>query len=213
MNSFTLEQIEQACYQFISQQAVHDKAHDINHLQRVVSTAKQLCKAEQASAEIVIPAAWLHDSVSFPKNHPDNKRASLLSADKAVEFLSDFNYSNNQLDEIHHAICAHSYSANYPTNSLEAEIVQDADRLDGLGAIGISRCMLVAGKLDSDIYHQTDPFCKQRVANSKLSAIDHFYEKLFKPEQTMKTNAGKQEAKKRGDFMRLFLAELASEIA
>ena len=84
--------------------------------------------------------------------------------------------------------------------------------MDGLGAIGISRCMLVAGKLDSKIYHQPDPFCVSRVADSQLAAVDHFYEKLFKTAKTMQTAAGLQEAEQRVLFMRGFLFQLKQEI-
>ena len=68
-----LEKLEQDCAEFILQQQIHDAAHDINHIKRVVASAKQLCAIEDANINIVLPAAWLHDCVSFPKNHPDNK--------------------------------------------------------------------------------------------------------------------------------------------
>ena len=198
--------------QFIRQQQIHDAAHDINHIKRVVKTAKSLCRAEQGDIDVVLPAAWLHDCVSFPKDHPDNKRASVLAADKAIEFLISINYPEPYHEAIHHAICAHSYSAKITATSLEAQIVQDADRLDGLGAIGVSRCMLVAGKLDSKIYHEEDPFCETRAPSSKLASVDHFYEKLFKTANTMQTKAGAKEAESRVQFMLSFLQQLRIEI-
>ena len=198
--------------EFIENQQIHDAAHDLNHIKRVVKTAKRLAKAEQAELAIVIPAAWLHDCVSFPKSHPDNKRASVLAADKAIAYLQQVDYPSEYFDAIHHAICAHSYSANIATETLEAQVVQDADRLDGLGAVGVSRCMLVAGKLDSKLYHHDDPFCQTRTPNSKLAAVDHFYEKLFKTAETMKTRAGAQEAERRVQFMLSFLQQLETEI-
>lgn len=207
-----LKQLETHCEMFILQQQIHDAAHDINHIKRVVSTAKKLCNDERADIYIVLPAAWLHDCVSFPKNHPDNKRASSLAGDKAVEFLSSINYPIQYLDAIHHAIKTHSYSANITPETTEAKIVQDADRLDGLGAIGVSRCMLVAGKLGSKLYNPEDPFCQQRTPDSKVAAIDHFYEKLFKTANTMTTPAGLDEAQKRVEFMQGFLKQLAAEI-
>ncbi|MFT6529332.1 MAG: hypothetical protein ACJAZB_000975 [Psychrosphaera sp.] len=207
-----LEQLEVHCAEFILQQQIHDAAHDINHIKRVVATAKKLCVTEHADLNIVLPAAWLHDCASFPKNHPDNKRASVLAGDKAVEFLTSIDYPVQYLDAIHHAIKTHSYSANITPETIEAKIVQDADRLDGLGAIGVSRCMLVAGKLGSKLYNPEDPFCQQRTPDSKVAAVDHFYEKLFKTAKTMTTQAGLQEAQKRVEFMQGFLAQLAAEI-
>lgn len=197
---------------FIRQQQIHDAAHDLNHIKRVVKSAKAIAQQERANMAVVVPAAWLHDCVTFPKNHPDNKRSSQIAADTAVEYLRSVGYDEQYLDAIHHAICAHSYSAKITPESLEAKVVQDADRLDGLGAIGVSRCMLVAGKLDSKIYHDIDPFCGSRLPDSKVAAVDHFYEKLFKTAETMQTSAGRVEAEKRVAFMKTFLLELGSEI-
>lgn len=208
----TLEEFETQFEEFVLQQQVHDAAHDINHIKRVVSSAKQIGEEEQANMFVVVPAAWLHDCVSFPKSHPDNKRASVLAAEKAVEFLLQIAYPTEYYDDIAHAIAAHSYSANIATETLEAKVVQDADRLDGLGAIGVSRCMLVAGKLGSKLYAESDPFCETRQPDSKVAAIDHFYEKLFKTAKTMKTQAGLKEAERRVEFMKSYLAQLAFEM-
>lgn len=206
------KQFEAQFEQFILAQEIHDAAHDINHIKRVVTSAKKLAEAEQANLDVVVPAAWLHDCVSFPKSHPDNKKASVLAAEKAVSFLISIGYPEQFYDAIAHAISAHSYSANITTESIEAEVVQDADRLDGLGAIGVSRCMLVAGKLGSKLYAEDDPFCHVREPDSKVAAVDHFYEKLFKTAKTMKTKEGLNEAARRVEFMQGFLAKLAEEM-
>lgn len=207
-----LELFEQQFEQFVLQQEIHDGAHDINHIKRVVSSAKKIAQAEQAELCVVIPAAWLHDCVSFPKSHPDNKKASALAAEKAVSFLREIGYPEQYFTAIAHAIEAHSYSANIATESLEAEVVQDADRLDGLGAIGVSRCMLVAGKLGNKLYADEDPFCEIRQPDSKLAAVDHFYDKLFKTAKTMKTQEGLKEAERRVEFMKNFLRQLGQEM-
>lgn len=206
------KQFEAQFEQFVLAQEIHDAAHDINHIKRVVTSAKHLANAEQANLDIVVPAAWLHDCVSFPKSHPDNKRASVLAAEKAVTFLRSIGYPEQYYEAISHAISAHSYSANITTETLEAEVVQDADRLDGLGAIGVSRCMLVAGKLGSKLYADNDPFCHTREPDSKVAAVDHFYEKLFKTAKTMKTKEGLNEASRRVEFMQGFLSRLAEEM-
>lgn len=206
------KQYEAQFEQFVLAQEIHDAAHDINHIKRVVTSAKQLAIAENADLDVVVPAAWLHDCVSFPKSHPDNKRASVLAAKKAVAFLSSIGYPESYYEQIAHAITAHSYSANIATETLEAEVVQDADRLDGLGAIGVSRCMLVAGKLGSKLYAEDDPFCHSRTPDSKVAAVDHFYEKLFKTAKTMNTKEGLKEAARRVEFMQGFLAKLAEEM-
>ena len=115
-----------------------DPAHDILHFVRVVATAKRLCMAEKAMTEVVVPAAWLHDFVIVPKNDPRRTAASRLSATAACDFLRSLDYPECYLSAIHHAIEAHSFSAGISPLTLEAKIVQDANRLDGLGAIGVA---------------------------------------------------------------------------
>lgn len=208
----SLESLEKLCQDFMSKQVVHDTAHDINHIKRVVSNAKCIAEAEGADVWVVIAAAWLHDCVTYPKNDPRNKTSSIQAAKVATDFLRASGFPEHKLENVFHAVEAHSYSANITTTSLEAEVVQDADRLDGLGAVGIARCFAVSGKLGSAIYHTEDPFCESRNADSKLSAIDHFYEKLFRTAKTLKTTAGKELALKRVEFMELYLKQLGAEI-
>lgn len=190
-----------------------DPAHDYLHFSRVVQTAKKLCLEEKAKLEVVIPAAWLHDFVIIPKNDPRRKIASKLSADEAIKFLKSLSYPEEYLEDIAHAIEAHSFSANIETKTLEARIVQDADRLDGLGAIGLARCFVTAGLLKSTLYHQEDPFCEGREPDDHKYTIDHFYVKLFKTVDTLKTEAGKKEGLRRAEIMRRYLVDLAKEIA
>lgn len=190
-----------------------DPAHDYLHFSRVVQTAKKLCLEEKAKLEVVIPAAWLHDFVIVPKNDPRRKIASKLSADEAIKFLKSLSYPEEYFEDIAHAIEAHSFSANIETKTLEARIVQDADRLDGLGAIGLARCFVTAGLLKSTLYHQEDPFCEGREPDDHKYTIDHFYVKLFKTVDTLKTEAGKKEGLRRAEIMRRYLVDLAKEIA
>ncbi len=189
-----------------------DPAHDLLHFKRVVKIAKSICEKEQAQAEIVIPAAWLHDFVIVPKNDPRRKIASQLSAEAAVQFLKEISYPEKYFQDIAHAIAAHSFSANIEPKTLEAKIVQDADRLDGLGAIGIARCFATAGLLKRPFYNEDDPFCEQRTADDQQFTVDHFYAKLFKVANSLKTDAGRIEGIRRVDVMKNYLQELSSEI-
>lgn len=207
-----VEDYEQELVKFISEEMTQDPAHDINHVYRVVKTAKQLCQAEGAVLEVVLPAAYLHDCFSFPKNHPDRARSSTVAADKALAFLNDLGYPSKYHPAIHHCIVAHSFSANIAPQTLEAKIVQDADRLDALGAIGIVRCLQVSTHLGVSVYDVNDPFCSQREPDDKRYSVDHFYTKLFRLPALMQTDSAKQEAKKRTDFMRSFLAQLGHEV-
>ncbi|HFQ92425.1 MAG TPA: HD domain-containing protein [Anaerolineae bacterium] len=197
---------------FVLEQTAVDAAHDLAHIQRVVQNATRFAQAEQADLNVVIPAAWLHDCVIVPKDSPQRPYASRLAADTAVQFLRQQDYPAQYLDAIAHAIAAHSFSAGIPPQTIEAKVVQDADRIDAIGAIGIARAFAVGGALQRPLYHPDDPFCRQRPPDDFAATVDHFYTKLFKLEESMQTAAARREAQKRTRFMRDYLAQLAEEI-
>ncbi|MGI2173400.1 HD domain-containing protein [Shewanella ulleungensis] len=207
-----IENVEDQLIEFIKIEMQQDLAHDINHVFRVVNIAKELCLCEGANMEIVLPAAYLHDCFSFAKNHPDRAQSSLYAADKAITFLASIYYPVSLLPAIHHAIVAHSYSANVEPKSVEAQIVQDADRLDALGAIGIARCIQVSTRLGVNLYCNDDPLCQFRQPDDTQYALDHFKTKLFSLAESMHTQSAKIEAKKRTEFMKIYLAQLNNEI-
>lgn len=207
-----LQQLNKQCKEFVTSLAHADVAHDITHIERVVNMALKLCVEENANMAIVLPAAWLHDCVAVAKNHPNRANASTMAADKAIRFLADIKYNADLFTDIHHAIVAHSFSANVPVNTLEAQIVQDADRMDALGAIGISRCMKVGGAIDRLLYSPHDPFCSTRLPNDKKYTLDHFFVKLLHIADMMNTQAAKNEANKRTEYMLTFIAQLKAEI-
>lgn len=192
--------------------AGQDAAHDISHFQRVVNTAKQLSKENDANPHVVVPAAWLHDFVIIPKSDPLRSHTSRLAAKAAVEYLQSVNYPEQFLEAIAHAIESHSFSANIPPQTLEAKVVQDADRLDALGAIGIARCFVTGGILNRPIYRVDDPFCEHRDPEDHLYTLDHFYQKLFHIAASLQTSAGRLEGERRMGVMRNFLQQLDREI-
>ena len=190
----------------------NDPAHDLAHFRRVVATAKRLAQEEGARLPVVVPAAWFHDFVNVPKNDPRRSQASRLSAEAACGHLREVGYPEGLLDDIYHAIESHSFSAQIEPRTVEASVVQDADRLDGLGAIGIARCFSVAGLLKRRIYDLDDPFALDRDLNDLVFTIDHFYVKLFKTAETLKSRAGRAEGLRRAHLMKDFLLELAREV-
>jgi uncharacterized protein len=199
--------------QFLAREsAAHDAAHDIEHIRRVVIAARALAGAEHADLAVVIPAAWLHDCVVIPKNSPLRSRASGLAADAAVEFLRAIHYSHAELAAIHHAITAHSFSANIPPRTIEAQVVQDADRLDSLGAIGVARCLMLSASLGRRLYDPAEPFPTTRQPDDTTNTIDHFYLKLLRLAASMNTAAGRAEAQRRTAFMQQFLDQLRREL-
>ncbi|HEY5558248.1 MAG TPA: HD domain-containing protein [Steroidobacteraceae bacterium] len=198
--------------QFIAGQPGSDPAHGLVHLRRVVATAVRLATEEGARIDIVLPAAWLHDCVHVAKDSPDRPLASHLAAAHAISFLQQAGYPSEALPEIAHAIEAHSYSAGIPPRTVEAKVVQDADRLDALGAIGIARCIAVGAALGRSLYEPDDPFCERRQPDDSGASVDHFYTKLLKLAGTMQTAAGRREAGRRTAFIHAFIEQLRSEI-
>jgi uncharacterized protein len=199
--------------EFIQAEMQTGTAHDFQHVLRVVKSARMLCAKEQAIMEVVLPAAWLHDCLTLAKDHPQRSLSSTLAADKAIEFLAKIGYPNEYFEAIHHAIIAHSFSANITPQTIEACIVQDADRLDALGAIGVARCIQVSAQLKQNLYCPDDPFCQQREPNDRLYTLDHFYKKLLHIAKSMCTDSGRLEGMKRNDFMYVFIRQLNKEIA
>ncbi len=209
-----LKNLEKHCKEFIKKelQKEGDSAHDLHHIQRVVKNAKLILKSETADSVIVIAAAWLHDCVILPKDHPDRKKTSTFAAEKAGELLSGIQFPSDKIEDVKHAVAAHSFSAGITPKTIEAKVVQDADRLDAIGAIGIARCLMIGGKLDRPLYEPNDPLSENRDPDDGIWTIDHFYEKLFKLPGMMHTKSAKKEADRRVQFMEKYLQELKREM-
>ncbi len=189
-----------------------DAAHDVSHIERVVGNAKRLGSREQANLAVVVPAAWLHDIVAVRKDSPDRSRASALAALESSRFLRSIGYPEGLIAPVAHAIEAHSFSAGIAPATLEAKVVQDADRLDALGAIGIARCFATSGAMGGRLYHADDPFGVSHPLDDREYALDHFPLKLLRLADAMQTASGRSEARQRADFLHQFLAQLRTEL-
>lgn len=189
-----------------------DPGHDWAHILRVTKTAEELAKSEKADLSVVLPAAFLHDIVNVPKDHPERTRASSLAADKAIKLLSEVIYDETKFEKIHQAIVEHSWSKGLKPSSIESACVQDADRLDAIGAIGVLRCTAVNVQMKSHFYDPNDPFSENRELNDKSYMIDHYFVKLLKIADSLQTKAAKIEGQRRTEFMRHFLDQLKNEI-
>lgn len=197
---------------FLDRGAVADAAHDREHIRRVVRNATMIAQAEHADLNVVIPAAWLHDCVVVPKDSPQRSQASRLAAQAATTFLAEVNYPPAYLPAIAHAIAAHSFSARIWPETLEARVVQDADRLDALGALGIARTMMLGGAMRKPLYDPTEPLPRIRPPDDTRYVIDHFFQKLLLLSAGMTTATGRREAEQRTTCMRQYLAQLAAEL-
>jgi uncharacterized protein len=195
-----------------SQMADADAGHGIDHVRRVVSNAMVIGEQEFANMSIVLPAAWLHDCVIVPKNSPLRSQASLMAAEKAFEFLSSIDYPKELIPPIIHCIHAHSFSARIACETLEAKVVQDADRMEAIGAIGIARCLMTGGAMKQRLYDPDEPFPVTRPYQDRVQSVDHFFAKLLGLASTMQTDHGREIAAQRTAFMLQFLHALADEI-
>ena len=158
----------------------------------------------EADAEVVHTACLWHDCVNLPKNHPQRAQASRMAADKAVAALREQDFPAHKLDAVAHAIAAHSFSAGIAPQTIEAQIVQDADRLDALGPVGIARMFSVGGQLGRALAHPTDPLAQQRPLDDVTYTLDHIEVKLATLPASMQTAAGKRLGEARMAWIRGF---------
>lgn len=190
----------------------NDSAHDFDHVMRVYKNAQKICKKEKANEKLVLCSALLHDIVSYPKSDKRSKFSSIESAQKSKPILKKYNFSKEEIIIISDAIRDHSFSQNKTPKSIVGKILQDADRLDAIGAIGIARVFATGGSLRRQFYNIDDPFCKTRKPNDKIWTVDHFYQKLLKLESLMNTKSGKMEAQERTKMLKEFLNQLKKEL-
>ena len=189
-----------------------DGAHDLGHLDRVWKSCRLIAMDEAADLDILAAAAYFHDAVNLPKNSPDRARASRLRADLAVTELRATGFPEAKLAGLHHAILAHSFSANIPAETAEAKILQDADRLEALGAIGIARMFLISGQMGGGLFDAEDPMALNRPLDDRRFALDHIQVKLARIAETMQTATGRAIAAERLEWMESFRTRLLSEI-
>lgn len=189
-----------------------DPAHDWAHVGRVASTARELAKDQAVELECVLAGVYCHDLINVPKDHPDRKKASTLSAEEARPLLLKCGFSESEIEIISKAIIEHSFSKGLRPSCLEAEIVQDADRLDALGAIGILRCAAVNTQMKSKFYDPFDPLAENRELDDSTFMLDHYFVKLFKLPELMNTPKAKTLGEARVEFMKGFIKQLMSEI-
>lgn len=197
------------------QRPVEDGAHNLAHFRRVWHSAKFIAEHETEQADLLtlLTAAYFHDLVSLPKNHPDRSKSSLLSAEQTETLIkNEFpDFPMEVLGGVKHAIHAHSFSANVTPTTIEAKILQDADRMEALGAIGIARTFYVSGQMSRAMFHPDDPLGEHRELNDTEYALDHFQLKLLKLPELFKTATGRQMAKEKVEFVREFMMRLNDE--
>jgi len=190
----------------------NDIAHDFEHVMRVYSNAKILAEKEKANKKLVLSAALLHDIVVYPKSDPRSKKSSIKSSKESKKIMKKYDFTKDEIKIVSEAIDEHSFSKHKTPKTLVGKILQDADRLDAIGAIGIARVFAVGGSENRPLYSTSDPFCIKRSPNDKNWTLDHFYRKLLVLEKDMNTKTAKKISHKRTKILRNYLDCLKTEI-
>lgn len=189
-----------------------DGSHDLAHIHRVFRNAMRIHGQEGGNGTVLAASVLLHDCVAVEKNSPLRAQASRLAAEKACGLLRDLRWEETDIEAVAHAILTHSFSANIAPETLEAKILQDADRLDAIGMVGAARCFYIAGRMGSALYDPEDPLAENRPLDDRRFAIDHFENKLFKLADGFQTQAGRHLAKERHERLQQVLTLFLDEI-
>lgn len=192
---------------------IADGSHDIAHLQRVWKNVVTIHGGEGGDLELLAAATLLHDAVHVEKDSPLRSSASRLAADHARRVLGTHAWPDDRIARVAHAIEAHSFSAGITPETLDARILQDADRLDAIGLIGVARCFYTAGRLGSALYDPHDPTAAHRAPDDARFALDHFEAKLLKLASGFRTPTGARLAAARHEKLRAFQLAFLEEIS
>ena len=174
-----------------------DGAHDLAHLLRVWRNVARIAAIEGGETDILTAATILHDCVWVDKASALRPQASRLAAGRAGQVLADLGWADDRIGRVQHVIEAHSFSAGIAPLTIEAQILQDADRLDAIGLIGVARCFYIAGLRRGALYDPEDPAAKHRLLNDTAFALDHFQTKLLHLADGFQTATGRALAAER----------------
>lgn len=210
----TEDEIILRCKEYIKQLFENDSTgHDYNHSIRVLNNAISIYQNEQVEANLFIIqlASLLHDV-------DDYKLFDTVDYENARKFLNENNVDNNLSNKIIQIISEVPFKAKdtITPKTIEAKIVQDADRLDAIGAIGIARAFAYGGKHNRQLYSKhvdkNNDISFEEYKKSSSDTISHFYIKLLHLKNLMNTNYAKKEAIRRTDYMISFLNEFYKEV-
>jgi uncharacterized protein len=188
-----------------------DSAHDRGHLLRVARWTLRLVEGA-CSPRLCVAAALLHDVVNVPKDAPDRAEASARSAEVAAKHLQILGFSFEEIEQATDAILNHSFSRGQTPQTALGRALQDADRLEALGAVGLWRTAAVGNQMGAAFAHLTDPWAQARARADRVWSVDHFFTKLFLLPDQLHHAEARAEAHRRVALMRTFLQHLGDEI-
>ena len=189
-----------------------EPAHDFSHVERVVTNAIAIARAEQASEAISGIAALLHELFNLPKSHLDSSRAGDICAEHAHDLLVREKAAPEILEPVCAAIRDHAFSKGVVPEALEARVLQDADRLDALGAIGLARMWATCADMKRPFYDPSDPFAERRDPDDKTWGLDHVYKKLLVIPSKLHLETSRRMAEDRAAFIRVFVEQMRREL-
>lgn len=193
--------------------SMDSSGHDYWHIERVVNNAQKILPFETADNLKVIVSAWLHDIGDYKLNNGKDKTKEIV-----FPLLISLEFSEDFAEEIIQIISEVSYKGghNSTPSSLEAKIVQDADRLDAMGAVGIARAFAYGGSKGRELYNPEESpneyIDMDSYKKNTSCTINHFYEKLLKLKDLMNTETAKKIALERHNYMINFLDEFHKEV-
>jgi uncharacterized protein len=189
-------------------------AHDVLHVERVAALAERIALTESdCEVRVVVAAAWLHEQVNLPKSHPQSAESGTMCAAAAQSQLLALAFPPEFAARVAQCIAEHAFSKGAAATSLESCILQDADRLDAIGALGIARCFATASDMQVPFYDREDPRAELRALDDKQFALDHFARKLLKLRDGFHTEAARQLATARHAVLEAFLTAFYRELA
>jgi uncharacterized protein len=188
-----------------------DAAHDTEHALRVALWTTRL-GGDAVDAREAVAAALLHDAVNAPKDSPERARASERAAALAAERLPALGFGAAAVERIAAAIRDHAFSRGATPRDALGRALQDADRLEALGAIGLLRCIATGVRMGGAWFDVEDPWASARALDDTRFSVDHLFTKLLGLPATMCTDSGRAEAERRAALLRAFLVALGEEI-
>jgi len=190
----------------------NEPAHDFFHVERVVANVLTIARAEGVAEAVPATAALLHEIFTLPKAHPDASKAGDLAAEHARKVLVQEHAPASFIEPVCSAIRDHAFSKGVVPEALASRILQDGDRLDALGAIGLARMWATCADMKRPFYAPRDPFCEHRPPNDKERGLDHVYKKLLAIPERLHTKTAKKIAERRIAFLHVYLDALREEI-
>ena len=186
--------------------------HDATHTIRVQELCLNIGRREKADLLVVEAAALLHDiGRGCERTNPTVDHAE-ASARMAEKLLIECHFPEDRIPQVLHAIRAHRFSQKKAAETLEAKILQDADRVDISGAVGVAMTFAYGGAKNMELYDRHDPLAKNRKLDDTKYILDHFQTKLLKLEGTMNTDTARQLLQKRQRYLSLFMSQFIKEI-